>query len=203
MGHDGRYGHRHQVPRMVGTEVTVPELLELLDEALAVRYGAAAQVIAYLAELRAGIRFVRVSGCHTSVLREMLQGWRPDFDRRDSRISPETWAWAPAPHPDDRPAPTPTGRPWEPYGLSLDDYEAMLARQQGCCALCGRRPWPGRPLQVDHDHQTGRVRGLLCGVCNSTLTRFEDETIGWKNERACDDEWCARARAYLDGEELL
>lgn len=51
------------------------------------------------------------------------------------------------------------------YGLSLDDYDRMLMSQGGRCA-CGAIE---NPLHVDHDHDTGAVRGLLCGPCNRTL----------------------------------
>lgn len=66
------------------------------------------------------------------------------------------------------------------YGLSVEDYEALLAEQGGRCAICGRPPRGvhrgGRPqvLAVDHDHVTGRVRGLLCSPCNSALGRLGD-----------------------------
>ena len=44
-------------------------------------------------------------------------------------------------------------------------YEALLTAQGGVCAICGKPP-KTRRLHVDHDHQTGRVRGLLCFTCN-------------------------------------
>jgi hypothetical protein len=50
----------------------------------------------------------------------------------------------------------------------------MLERQAGVCAICGRPPRGGRALDVDHDHVTGRVRGLLCGNCNRAVG-FLDE----------------------------
>ncbi len=59
------------------------------------------------------------------------------------------------------------------YGLTLDQYEAMVVAQAGRCALCDRAPKPGRCLAVDHDHNSGRVRGLLCQACNSMLGVFE------------------------------
>ena len=53
--------------------------------------------------------------------------------------------------------------------MTQDDYERMLAAQGGCCAICGRRPRAGKHLHVDHDHDTGRVRGLLCFSCNVAI----------------------------------
>jgi Recombination endonuclease VII len=55
------------------------------------------------------------------------------------------------------------------YGISLEEYDAMLARQGGVCAICKKKPDKGKVLFVDHCHVTGRVRGLLCGKCNSVL----------------------------------
>jgi hypothetical protein len=64
------------------------------------------------------------------------------------------------------------------YGLTLAEYEAMLAEQGGVCLICGRDPQTaGRErLVVDHDHATGHVRGLLCHRCNQGLGWFGDST---------------------------
>ena len=51
------------------------------------------------------------------------------------------------------------------YGITAEQYDAMLAAQEGRCALCGRRPGRVR-LALDHDHATGEARGLLCSTCN-------------------------------------
>lgn len=61
------------------------------------------------------------------------------------------------------------------YGIGLADYDLMLRRQSGCCAICGAdKPSPKRQnFAVDHDHVTDRVRGLLCIRCNSHLGWFE------------------------------
>ena len=62
------------------------------------------------------------------------------------------------------------------FDMSIDDYELLLAFQDGVCAICSRPPKTIR-LAVDHDHKTGHVRGLLCGNCNRTL--HERLTIAW------------------------
>lgn len=64
------------------------------------------------------------------------------------------------------------------YGISLATYEEMLKQQQGRCAICGTAPRKTAPsLAVDHNHQTGAVRGLLCLLCNTSLERVE--LAGW------------------------
>jgi hypothetical protein len=59
------------------------------------------------------------------------------------------------------------------YGITVQEYDAMLARQGGVCKLCKRKP--ERTLCVDHCHVTGKVRGLLCGHCNSMLGFAKDD----------------------------
>lgn len=57
------------------------------------------------------------------------------------------------------------------YGINEDQYRAMFAAQDGRCAICARRP-RRRRLAVDHDHNTGQVRGLLCFTCNHYVLRY-------------------------------
>jgi hypothetical protein len=65
------------------------------------------------------------------------------------------------------------------YGMSPDDYEAMLKKQNGVCAVCGRvDPKPTHCLSVDHDHKTGATRELLCSTCN-TILGFVDDNLEW------------------------
>lgn len=61
------------------------------------------------------------------------------------------------------------------YGISLERYEEMLAEQAGGCALCGAGAHDSRGgrLAVDHDAATGRVRGLLCGPCNTGIGKLQ------------------------------
>lgn len=63
------------------------------------------------------------------------------------------------------------------YGLSEADYYAMIGRQKGKCAICkkkGAGDRDKRRLSVDHCRRTGKVRGLLCGMCNRSLGGFRD-----------------------------
>jgi hypothetical protein len=57
------------------------------------------------------------------------------------------------------------------YGITSEQYDALLAKQGGRCALCGSGFFS---LCLDHDHVTGKVRGLLCRVCNRRLGDLED-----------------------------
>jgi hypothetical protein len=65
------------------------------------------------------------------------------------------------------------------YGIDGVEYARLHEKQKGVCAVCAK-PSQGRRLAVDHDHATGRVRGLLCNRCNTTLGLLEDspELIG-------------------------
>lgn len=63
----------------------------------------------------------------------------------------------------------------ERFGISVDDYDEMLLKQHGVCAICGGYCASGRRLAVDHCHETGRVRGLLCARCNIGLGFFDKD----------------------------
>ena len=65
------------------------------------------------------------------------------------------------------------------YGITLEQYDFLLARQEGKCAVCLRpqEEFPTR-LAVDHDHKTGEIRGLLCRYCNHRLVgRHRDSSL--------------------------
>lgn len=83
--------------------------------------------------------------------------------------------------------------------MTVGEYDAMLSSQGGVCALCQnpetRSIYGGPPrLAVDHNHGTGKVRGLLCFNCNTRLSAIEDE------------QFMLLARAYLrkrDGQQFV
>lgn len=64
------------------------------------------------------------------------------------------------------------------YGVTQDQYDAMLASQSGACALCRKPPKANKRLGVDHDHATGVVRGLLCDPCNQGIGMLGDNAVG-------------------------
>lgn len=61
------------------------------------------------------------------------------------------------------------------YGITLEQYNAMFDIQKGCCAICNKHQTEfKRRLSVDHCHETGKVRQLLCDLCNRALGYFKD-----------------------------
>jgi hypothetical protein len=77
------------------------------------------------------------------------------------------------------------------YGISEADFNAMATTQGNACAIC-RIPSEPIALHVDHDHDTGEVRGLLCGKCNRGLGLFRD-----------NESILLQAVAYLTGQHDL
>lgn len=62
-----------------------------------------------------------------------------------------------------------------PYGITPEQHAEIMVKQNGLCAICSGPCKSGRRLAIDHDHSTGRVRGLLCASCNNGLGRFKDD----------------------------
>lgn len=62
------------------------------------------------------------------------------------------------------------------FGMSMDDYQALIAKQGGGCAICKTVLEGLRQVHTDHDHGTGLVRGILCQRCNLGLGHFRDDT---------------------------
>lgn len=63
------------------------------------------------------------------------------------------------------------------YGITVEQYEALLEKQGHKCAICGKphSVVPYKRLNVDHDHKTGKVRGMLCHDCNLAIGFFLDD----------------------------
>jgi hypothetical protein len=79
---------------------------------------------------------------------------------------------------------------WKRYGLSPEDYDALVAKQDGRCAIClSKSTGPWGVLVVDHNHDTNRVRGLLCHACNVGIGQMKD-----------DPRIVRRALNYLEGQ---
>lgn len=79
------------------------------------------------------------------------------------------------------------------YNMTLEDYNILVKQQNGLCAICGTvettsNQFGPRSLCVDHDHKTGKVRGLLCSQCNHLLGNAKDNI-----------EILQKARVYLLG----
>lgn len=88
---------------------------------------------------------------------------------------------------------------YKKYGLTDEEFEGLLNEQEGKCKICGESTtawWTGKAnggLTVDHHHECGKVRGLLCSHCNAALGYFKDDIqrlemaiIYLKNVRCCE-----------------
>lgn len=61
------------------------------------------------------------------------------------------------------------------YGISLKEFNSILEIQNGNCAICKKSEWKWRGPVVDHDHHSGRVRGILCHNCNLAIGHINEE----------------------------
>jgi hypothetical protein len=62
------------------------------------------------------------------------------------------------------------------FGISLEEYNKIFTEQKGCCKICGKHQTEfKKALFVDHDHTTGKIRGLLCLTCNLLIGRTKDD----------------------------
>jgi Recombination endonuclease VII len=75
------------------------------------------------------------------------------------------------------------------FGILADEFDELLAKQGGGCAICGVKPERAASLHLDHDHVTGKVRAILCLSCNQGIGKFRD-----------DPELLERAARYLRGD---
>lgn len=115
-------------------------------------------------------------------------GWRPGAGRKRkpaTQVERPVVRVADVERPQDRPVGY-EGYLARTYGLTVQDYDQMLSSQSGRCPICGKPP--EKRLVVDHSHETGAVRGLLCGHCNTAIGFLRD-----------DADSCSRAAEYLNG----
>ena len=62
-------------------------------------------------------------------------------------------------------------------GMTWELYQQMLSEQDSVCAICQKPDAAGRSLAVDHNHETGEPRGLLCLSCNQLIGKIENGTV--------------------------
>lgn len=74
------------------------------------------------------------------------------------------------------------------FGMTKESYDQLLVSCDNSCQICGDKPYKGKRLHLDHNHATGKVRGLLCTRCNWYLATIE------RNPDVLD-----RIREYLNG----
>jgi hypothetical protein len=94
------------------------------------------------------------------------------------------------------------------YGIRMKELEQLLDNQDGCCAICKKQwrlcvPAKHTPYEtvflhhlcIDHDHELGQVRGLLCNACNTAIGLFEEDAIRFVNAMTYLQEFTGRAGA--------
>ena len=65
-------------------------------------------------------------------------------------------------------------RNWQTFGLSPDEYRALVASNEGLCPICKREP---KRWVIDHNHKTGEVTGVVCSVCNQSLIAYSRHEV--------------------------
>jgi CRISPR/Cas system-associated protein Cas10 (large subunit of type III CRISPR-Cas system) len=67
------------------------------------------------------------------------------------------------------------------YGITMEQYDEMLVAQHHGCKICGVSPEEhGKNLAVDHCHDTGQIRGLLCSYCNTAIGLFKEDLANFR-----------------------
>jgi hypothetical protein len=118
----------------------------------------------------------RWSAKHPDKKREKNKAWSVKKRAEDPRYFADNGARYRARHADAMPEMVRRGN-IRRYGITVDDYDRMLVAQNGVCAICRQPCLTGKRLAVDHDHATGKVRGLLCSNCNQGLGHYCDEPV--------------------------
>jgi len=109
---------------------------------------------------------------HKDAILERNKKWREDNKEKLASID-KNWRSLPV-----NILKTREGRILKTYNISLEELSEMIDSQRGCCKICGKSlidPDSNRNYDIDHNHETGKVRGLLCTKCNTALgLMFED-----------------------------
>lgn len=118
----------------------------------------------------------RCRSCRTNIARERLNNDPVRLEKRREAV--RKWH---AEHPEESFARYRKSLLKSEYGLYQEQYDSMLKLQDNVCAICKKpESWTYKTgkvasLSVDHDHETGKVRGLLCRDCNQSIGKFNDD----------------------------
>ena len=76
------------------------------------------------------------------------------------------------------------------YGITLEEYDELFYKQHGCCAICSKHQQDfAERFCVEHNHHTGKIRGLVCRTCNHLIDIYESKFYGLED----------KVREYLNG----
>lgn len=67
------------------------------------------------------------------------------------------------------------------YGITAEEFREMLFQQENKCAICGNEFLTSKAPCIDHDHETGKIRGILCNGCNSGIGFLKDSIENLRN----------------------
>lgn len=81
------------------------------------------------------------------------------------------------------------------FGISVEQLQGLIAEQGDVCAICAKPCSTGRALALDHDHETGQFRGLLCAHCNMAIGQLQDSVEILRSALAYLMEWKGYATA--------
>jgi hypothetical protein len=84
------------------------------------------------------------------------------------------------------------------FGITVEEHDRLLAEQGGKCAICG----DDNPTHTDHDHVSGKVRGLLCGRCNLGIGLFLEDAVRMEAAMAYLERTSVRPDAALARDRL-
>ena len=92
------------------------------------------------------------------------------------------------------------------YGLTVEDVQRLFASQSGLCAICKREIFLRKKnaadsAALDHNHDTGQVRGLLCGNCNKALGQFYEDPVLLRAAATYIESWAEEVQAQEGAEE--